>query len=121
MECDPQLLERDTIAVKNAAAVYKIDASLQKGEDGSVSVMGKSTDGSEIKLGSLQDAFLHNNPMNVDRCNAEVELTDFSNGKMKNLKVRVVANSDEMSGDVIELNEDMLRGLDGTGDLGLAQ
>ena len=40
---------------------------------------------------------------------------------MKNLKVRVVANSDEMSGDVIELNEDMLRGLDGPGDLGLAQ
>lgn len=121
LECDPQLLECDTIAVKNAAAVYKIDASLQKGEDGSVSVMGKSTNGSEIKLGNLQDAFLHNNPMNVDRCNAEVELTDFSNGKMKNLKVRVVANSDEMSGDVIELNEDMLRGLDGPGDLGLAQ
>lgn len=121
LECDPQLLELDTIAAKNAATVYKTDALLQKGEDGSVSVMGKSTDGGEIKLGSLKDAFLHNNPMNVDRCNAEVEITDFSNGKMKNLKVRVVANSDEMSGDIIDLNEDMLRGLGGPGDLGLAQ
>lgn len=101
LECDPQLLERDTIVAKNTATVYKIDASLQKCEDGSVSVMGKQTDGSEVKLGSLQDKFLYNNPMNVDRCGAEVELTDFSNGKMKNLKVRVVANSDEMSGDII--------------------
>lgn len=57
--------------------------------------------------------------MNVDRCDAEVELTDFSNGKMKNLKVRVVTNSDEMSGDIIELNEDMLAGLDE--DFGLEQ
>lgn len=119
LECDPQLLEHDTIATKNAATVYKIDASLRKCEDGSVSVMGKQTDGGEVKLGSLPDTFLRNNPMNVDGCDAEVELTDFSNGKMKNLKVRVVTNSDEMSGDIIELNEDMLAGLDE--DFGLEQ
>lgn len=41
LECDPHLLDRDTIATKNAATVYKIDTSLQKNEDGSVSVVGK--------------------------------------------------------------------------------
>lgn len=108
---DPQLLDKDMIDHKNDATVYKLDVALQKNGDGTVSVMGKYADGSEANMGRLKDNFLHNNPMNVGRCDAEVELTDFSNGKMKNLKLRVIVNSDVMSGDIIDLDDDMLAGI----------
>lgn len=68
-------------------------------------------------MGDLPDNFLRNNPMNVDRCSAEVQFADFSNGKMKNVSVRVVMNSDEMSGDIMNLDNDMLSGLEQTGGL----
>lgn len=50
--------------------------------------------------------------MNISHCEAELQLTDFSNGNMKNLSARVVVDSDLMSGDVIDLDENLLSGLD---------
>lgn len=109
-------LEREVFARKIAendvTDVYKVDGTLQKARDGSVSVMGQCSDGNTVCLGKLHDNFLHNNPMNVDSCGAKIEIADFSNQKMKNLRMRVVVNSDEMSGDIVELNNDMLDGLE---------
>lgn len=62
-------------------------------------------------VGKLPAKFLTNNPMNVDSCKAELQIVDYSNGTMKNTSVRVVADSDLMSGDAIDLDEDMLAGL----------
>ena len=39
-------------------------------------------------------------------------MTDYSNGKLKNVSMRVVADTDLMSGDVLDLNDTMLAGLD---------
>lgn len=109
---NPQYLDLQLMSQKNDTFVYKIDAALQKNDDGSVSVMGAYANGGEVNMGDLPDNFLRNNPMNVDRCSAEVQFTDFSNGKMKNVSVRVVMNSDEMSGDIINLDNDMLSGIE---------
>lgn len=62
-------------------------------------------------IGHLPDKFLINNPMIVDVCDAEMQLVDYSNGKGKNLSAKIVVNTDLMSGDVIDLNDDMLSGL----------
>ena len=35
-------------------------------------------------------------------------MTDYSNGKLKNVSMRVVADTDLMSGDVLDLNDTML-------------
>lgn len=119
LECDPhtlglyrvaRTLGLDRAAARHNTAVYRMDVQLQKEEDGSVSVIG-NTDAGRAKLCSLPDNFLRSNPMNMDRCDAEVELMDFFNGKTKNPKVCVVVNSDEMSGDVVKMNNDMLAGL----------
>ena len=114
---NPQYLDLQLMSQKNDTFVYKIDAALQKNDDGSVSVMGAYANGGEVNMGDLPDKFLRNNPMNVDRCSAEVQFTDFSNGKMKNVSVRVVMNSDEMSGDIVNLDNDMLSGLEQNDDL----
>ena len=37
---------------------------------------------------------------------------DYSNGKFKNVSMRVVADTDLMSGDVLDLDDTMLAGLD---------
>lgn len=116
-EYDPKLLSLDVMGEKNDSTAYRTDASLIREDDGSVSVMTKCKDGNVVSIGQLKDKFLHNNPMNVDWCNAEVQLTDFSNGKMKNVSVRVVMNSDEMSGDIVNLDNDMLSGIEQNDDL----
>ena len=85
---------------------------LQKNDVGDVYVLAEQSDGGHRTIGTLPDSFLTNNPMNVSHCEAELQLTDFSNGNMKNLSARVVVDSDLMSGDVIDLDENLLSGLD---------
>lgn len=63
-------------------------------------------------IGRLPDKFLTNNPMNAEWCEAMLQMTDYSNGKMKNVSARVIVDTDLMSGDAISLNEEMLAGLD---------
>lgn len=99
---------------KTNSTVYvsRVDVELQKQRSGDVYVLAEKADGKHITIGSLQDKFLTNNPMNVDSCKAELQIADYSNGKMKNLSARVVVDTDLMSGDVIDLDDDMLAGLD---------
>lgn len=92
--------------------VSNMNVELQKSESGNVYVLAELSDGTHRTVGSLPDKFLTNNPMNVDSCRANLQVADYSNGNMKNLSIRVVVDSDLMSGDVIELDEDMFAGLD---------
>lgn len=108
----------------NGATVYvdKVHVQLQDVSYGSykeVYVIAEQHDGHYRTIGSLPDKFLTNNPMNVENCDAELQLTDFSNGNLKNLSATLVVDTDLMSGDVIDLDEDMLAGLES--DQGLQQ
>lgn len=121
---DPSKLKRnpvDEIPQNNGGGtiyVDRVDVELSKETDpealnpNAVYVTAQQSDGSRRLVGSLPDSFLANNPMNVDRCGAELEITDYSNGNMKNISTRVVVNTDLMSGDVIDLDEDMISGLE---------
>ena len=55
--------------------------------------------------------FITNNPMNVEDCRAIVQIIDYSNGQMKNISASIIVDTDLMSGDAIDLNNDMLTGL----------
>lgn len=105
----------DQFGEDSVVSVHKVDVELQKldatGSDPFVYVLAERADGKHDTLGRLPDKFLTNNPMNVDSCKAELQIADYSNGKMKNVSMRVVADTDLMSGDVIDLDNDMLSGL----------
>lgn len=114
---DPSELSRTNIAVVDQpygapVNVDRIDVELQKNDAGDVYVMAMQQDGGFRMVGTLPDKFLANNPMNVDSCKAELQIADYSNGKLKNLSARVVVDTDLMSDDVVDLDEDMLSGLD---------
>lgn len=94
-------------------------AKLQKNGPDMVCVMAKRNDQSYEQLCTVSDKFLKNNPMNVDSCEADLQLVDYSHGEMKNISAKVVVDTDRMSGDIIDLNDDMLAGLDE--DFGLEQ
>lgn len=116
---DPTALKREQItlidppAEKNGGAIYvdRVNVELQKNDVGDVYVLAEQSDGGHRTIGTLPDSFLTNNPMNVSHCEAELQLIDFSNGNMKNLSARIVVDSDLMSGDVIDLNENILADL----------
>ena len=82
------------------------------GDEINVYVLAERADGCHQTIGKLPEKFLTNNQMNVENCEAELQVTDYSNGKMKNVSMRLVADTDLMSGDVIALDESMLAGLD---------
>lgn len=114
---DPTALKRHEITevadtAGNPIFVDRVNVELQKNGAGEVYVLAEQSDGSLRTIGTLPENFLKNNPMNVDSCSAEVQIADFSNGNMKNLSVKVVVDTDLMSGDVIELDEAMFAGLD---------
>lgn len=91
--------------------VDRVDVDLMKAPDGNVYVEAPFADCS-YTIGRLPENFNRNNPMNVESCKAELQLVDHSNGKGKNVSMRLVANTDLMSGDVLDLNDDMLAGLE---------
>lgn len=97
---------------------YSLDVELRKVKDG-VNIYAKRTpDAAKFtKVGTVPDNFLTNNPMNVSRCSAEICVEDYSGGKLRNVSERLVVDSDVMSGDKVELNNDMLAGLDNTTNL----
>lgn len=114
---DPSDLKRDRITVSadsagNSVNVDKVDVELQRTDAGEVYVLAPTTDGGHRTIGHLPDSFLKNSPMNVESCAAEMEISDYSNGQMKNISARVVVDTDLMSGDVIDLDEDMLQGME---------
>lgn len=109
---DPSALKRTPVDENGPVSVSQVNVELQKGGAGDIYVLAEQSDGTHRTIGTLPDKFLTNNPMNVDSCDATLELTDYSNGNMKNLKARVIVDTDLMSGDVIDLDDDMLSGLE---------
>lgn len=115
---DPTELKRspvDELPQNNGqSTVYvdKVKVELQKIDGNEVNVVAENSYGGWKFVGHLPDNFLKNNPMNVDHCEAELQLADYSNGNMKNLSAKVVVDTDLMSGDVVDLDESMLSGLD---------
>lgn len=108
---------KDTIvlpAERNNApvSVHIVDAELEKSESGDVNVSAKQGNGKYHFVGSLPDSFMVNNPMIVNKCAGELQIADYSNGKLKNISVRLVVDSDLMSNDVVNLDEDMLHNID---------
>lgn len=97
--------------------IGKVNAHLSKMNSGDVRVIVTDSAGKNMDVGRLPDNFLKNNPMNVDTCSAEIELTDYTGGRMKNVKERLIVDTDKMSGDVMELADDMLSGLAQDSDL----
>lgn len=113
---DPTELKRNPIdeLKQNNSTVYveRVNVELQNNGAGDVYVLAELSDGGHMTVGSLPESFLKNNPMNVDQCRAELQIADFSNGNMKNLSAKVVVDTDLMSGDVLDLDENMLETLD---------
>lgn len=114
---DPTALKCEQIALIRPSGqadvtVARVGVELQKNDIGDVYVLAEQSDGGHRTIGTLPDNFLKNNPMNVDSCEAELQIADYSNGNMKNISARVVVDTDLMSGDVLDLNDDMLAGLD---------
>lgn len=100
-------------------SIHIVDAELEKSESGDVNVMAKQENGKYRFVGSLPDNFMVNNPMIVDKCAGELQIADYSNGRLKNISVRLVVDSDLMSNDAVSLDEDMLHNI--STDIGLIQ
>lgn len=102
----------------SVVSVHKAFVEIQKLNDEDFYVLAAKDSGGYITIGKLPDNFVTNNPMNVESCQAELQIVDYSNGKMKNTSIRAVIDTDVMSGDVVVLEDDMLAGLDLTTGLG---
>lgn len=103
----------DPYVAKGRISVYETTVELQRREGSKphVSVLAPLSDGSYQTIGALPPNFLTNSPMNVEYCEGKLQVTDYSNGKLNNVSTRLIVDSDLMSGDVIDLNEDMLEAL----------
>lgn len=92
--------------------IHTVKTELQRTESGDINVMAEQTNGEYCFVGTLPSNFMVNNPMIVDHCTGELQIADYSNGKLKNISIRLIVDTDLMSNDVVDLNEDMLSGLD---------
>lgn len=105
----------DTLNMEACENAYVLDVELRKVKDGVNIYAKKSPDAARFtKVGSVPDNFLANNPMNVSRCPAQICIEDYSGGKLRNVSERLVVESSRMSGDYVELSDDMLTDLDKT-------
>lgn len=114
-EFDPKDLNMESMSQNGTVSMNKVNVELQRqtaDDNTTVYVLAERADGRHMTIGKLPDKFLTNNPMNVESCKAELQVTDYSNGKFKNVSMRVVADTDLMSGDVLDLDDTMLAGLD---------
>lgn len=111
---DPSAIMAQTMSQDGVVTMKAANVEIQKlsnGEETHAYVLAQNNDGKYQTVGRLPDKFLTNNPMNVESCRGELQITDYSNGKMKNVSMRVVVDTDIMSGDVIDLTDDMLAGI----------
>lgn len=114
-EFDPKDLNMESMSQNGTVSMNKVNVELQRqtaDDNATVYVLAERADGRHMTIGKLPDKFLTNSPMNVESCKAELQVTDYSNGKFKNVSMRVVADTDLMSGDVLDLDDTMLAGLD---------
>ena len=114
-EFNPADLNLEFMSQNGTVSMSRVNVELQKqtaDDETTVYVLADRADGRHMTIGKLPDKFLTNNPMNVESCKAELQVTDYSNGKLKNVSMRVVADTDLMSNDVLDLDDEMLAGLD---------
>lgn len=114
-EFNPADLNLEFMSQNGTVSMSRVNVELQKqtaGDETTVYVLAERADGRHMTIGKLPDKFLTNSPMNVESCKAELQVMDYSNGKFKNVSMRVVADTDLMSGDVLDLDDTMLAGLD---------
>lgn len=114
-EFDPKDLNMESMSQNGTVSMNKVNVELQRqtaDDNATVYVLAERADGRHMTIGKLPDKFLTNSPMNVESCKAELQVMDYSNGKFKNVSMRVVADTDLMSGDVLDLDDTMLAGLD---------
>lgn len=121
MPFSPSELKIETVSQEGTMSMGKVNANLMKAPDGNVYIEAETTADYHITIGKLPDRFLTNNPMNVESCKAELQVADYSNRKMKNVSIRVVADTDLMSGDIIDLDEDMLKDIETEQSVGMEQ
>lgn len=99
-------------SMKNGSpvSIYTAQANLlsMPNETDYAAISVQNSAGDYVPLGKLNDQFMKNNPMLVEDCDVKLEVMDFSNGQMKNLRIRAIVDTDRMSGDVIDLDESML-------------
>lgn len=114
-EFNPADLNLEFMSQNGTVSMNKVNVELQRqtaDDNATVYVLAERADGRHMTIGKLPDKFLTNSPMNVESCKAELQVMDYSNGKFKNVSMRVVADTDLMSGDVLDLDDTMLAGLD---------
>lgn len=114
-EFNPADLNLEFMSQNGTISMSRVNVELQKqtaGDETTVYVLADCADGRHMTIGKLPDKFLTNNPMNVESCKAELQVTDYSNGKLKNVSMRLVADTDLMSGDVVNLDDEMFADLD---------
>lgn len=75
----------------------RTDAVLFRDEPGKICARVQTLDDSHIDI-PIPDKYYANNPLRVDSCKAELLATDWSNGKMKNVSYRIIADTDLMAG-----------------------
>lgn len=102
----------DGTFMRRGISVERADARLVKQEDGSVFVLGKMKDGEFRPVGTMTEKSLTNNPMNVDVCDAQLQIADYSGGKGNYVTMKLVVDTDEMSGDAVKLEDSMLSGIE---------
>lgn len=88
---------------KNNSTVHvsSVPAELYKNDFGAICARMKKMDGEFVESVVFNESQI-NNPMIVKRCKAEIQCTDWSNGKMKNVSTKIVVDTDMMSGDILE-------------------
>lgn len=114
-EFNPADLNLEFMSQNGTVSMSRVNVELQRqtaDDNVTVYVLAERADGRHMTIGKLPDKFLTNSPMNVESCKAELQVMDYSNGKFKNVSMRVVADTDLMSGDVLDLDDTMLAGLD---------
>lgn len=114
-EFNPADLNLEFMSQNGTVSMNKVNVELQRqtaDDNATVYVLAERADGRHMTIGKLPDKFLTNSPMNVESCKAELQVMDYSNGKFKNVSMRVVADTDLMSNDVLDLDDTMLAGLD---------
>lgn len=105
-------IKTDTISNQGVVSMSRADVNIVKRSFGDVYIEAPDRTDTLFIIGTVPNKFFTNNPMNVESCKGELQMTDYSNGKMANVSVRLVVDTDRMSGDIVSLNEDMLEGFD---------
>lgn len=105
----------------NTVRIDRVNIRLQHNGVSDVYALALRNDGGWATAGTLPENFLKNNPMNVKECDAELEIADYSGGQGKNIRARVIVNTDRMSGDILDLDDSILADFEQTQETDMKQ